>query len=191
MNRWYIVGAAALVIVAIAGLSSPPDYEPLLPDADHVKGAGAIEIVEYSDFQCPACGAAFPHLTAFMEQYGDRARLTYTHFPLTGIHPFAFKAAEAAECAADQGRFWEYHDMLFENQQALAVPDLKATAAQLGLDTGLFTACLDSGAMAARVTADMAAGQAAGVRATPTFFINGIRYEGVQTVDQLRTAAGL
>lgn len=192
MNMWYPIIGVILIIVAAFVLASPkPTYEPLLPATDHVKGSGPIEIVEYSDFQCPACGSEFPHLKEFIDQYGDQAQLTYKHFPLTSIHVFAFKAAEASECAADQDMFWEYHDTLFENQGALADPDLKLYAEQLGLNTELFNACLDSGVMASRVTADFDEGVGRGVGSTPTLFIDGVQHAGVRTVDQLVDITGV
>lgn len=134
-----------------------------------------VTIVEFSDLQCPACGAAYPVTKQILEDYGDRVRLEYKHFPLTSLHAFAFKAAEASECANDQGKFWEYVDIAFSNQKALRTSDLKNYAEQLGLDMDKFENCLDSSAKAKYVTADYNEGIGKGVGGTPTFFINGVK----------------
>jgi protein-disulfide isomerase len=176
---------AIVIVIAVAALFllSKPGYSPL-PYREHAKGTGPVEILEFSDFQCPACGAAYPEAKAFIESNSDKAKVVYRHFPLTQIHPFAFKAAEASECAADQGKFWEYHDKLFENQQALGRAGLAKYAEQLGLDMTKFSSCLDSGVMADRVNADVSDGNKKGVRATPTFFIGGQKFEGALTAEQ-------
>jgi predicted DsbA family dithiol-disulfide isomerase len=132
-----------------------------------------VTIVEFSDFECPFCGALFPTLKALEQTHAKTVRLVYRHFPLTNIHPYAQKAAEASLCAHDQGRFWEMHDSLFGFQQDLTVKSLKLRARELNLDTAAFDACLDSGEQAARVKADMADAAKAGVTGTPTLFVNG------------------
>ncbi len=137
----------------------------------------AVTIVEFSDFQCPACGHAFPTVKRLMEKYQGKVRIVFRDYPLP-IHPQAPKAAEAARCAADQGRFWELHDRMFQNQQKLAVADLKAAAAEIGMDGAAFGSCLDSGRYAAAVQKDVADGRGYGVSATPTFFINGRMING-------------
>ncbi|HKZ49857.1 MAG TPA: DsbA family protein [Candidatus Nanoarchaeia archaeon] len=185
----FVFKALAIVIVIIGVaivaflLFSKPSYSPL-PAAEHVKGNGTIEILEFSDFQCPACGVAYPQAKLFLENSSDKVRFVYKHFPLTQTHPFAFKAAEASECAADQGKFWEYHDMLFENQRSLKEPDLIRYAENIGLDKESFKVCLDSGAMAKRIKADMAEGSRLDVSATPTFFISGKKFEGALTAEK-------
>jgi len=131
-----------------------------------------ITIVEFSDFECPFCSRVLPAIEQALETYGDQVRLVFRQFPLN-IHPHAQKAAEASLCAADQGKFWEMHDALFANQRELGVDQLKATAVRLGIDAGVFDACLDGGQHAGRIAADMADGQAAGVTGTPAMFING------------------
>lgn len=120
-----------------------------------------------------------PTIKQILEKYPDDVRLVYKHFPLP-IHANSRKAAEAAECAADQGNFWEYHDKLFENQETLYVPMLKDYAKQTGLNTTQFNACLDSGAMSNRVEQDKKEGESLGVRGTPTFFVNGKLISGAQ-----------
>ena len=131
-----------------------------------------VTMVTFSDFQCPACARSYPTVKRIMDQYKGKIRLVFKDFPLS-IHPLAPKAAEAAACANDQGKFWEMHDAMFENQQKLAVADLKLAASVLGLDTAKFGTCLDSGAKTADWQADMEAGRKYGVMSTPSFFING------------------
>ncbi len=135
--------------------------------------AGApVVIVEFSDFECPFCGRVNPSIEEAISTYGDQLRVVFRQFPLN-IHPRAQKAAEAALCANDQDKFWQMHDALFVDQRKLEVADLKAKASALGLDQAKFDECLDGGKQAARVAADLADGQAAGVTGTPALFING------------------
>jgi len=144
-----------------------------------------IEIVEFSDFQCPFCLRAHPTVTQVLNTYGDRVHFVYRHYPLPG-HPGARPAAEASSCAAEQGRFWQYHDRLFANQTKLSDADLKQAATELGLDIAQFNACVDSHKYGAMVDADLAAGQEAGVDGTPAFFINGRLISGAQPFDQFK-----
>ncbi|HUL79389.1 MAG TPA: thioredoxin domain-containing protein [Vicinamibacteria bacterium] len=141
-----------------------------------------VTIVEFSDFQCPFCARARPTVARVREAYGDRVRWVFRHFPLD-FHAQAQKAGEAAACAADQGRFWEMHDLLWANGGKLQVADLKAHAATLGLDVAAFDKCLDSGQEAAVVERDAAAGQSFGVSGTPAFFVNGRPLTGAQPFD--------
>lgn len=142
-----------------------------------------VAVVEYSDFQCPFCTRAFPTVKQVLKDYNGKIKFYYKHFPLS-FHQNAQKAAEAYECALDQGKQWEYHDKLFENSQAdgsgLNAADLKKYASELGLDTAKFNDCLDSGRMAGKVSADTAEGAQNGVSGTPTFFINGEAIVGAQ-----------
>jgi len=131
-----------------------------------------VTIVEFSDFQCPYCSRVLPSIDEALATYPTQVRLVYRQFPLN-IHPNAQKAAEASLCAQEQGKFWEMHDAMFANQQQLAVDQLKAKAAELGLDAEKFNQCLDSGKYAPKIREDMTAGAAAGVNGTPALFVNG------------------
>ncbi len=160
-----------------------------LPAGEHVRGPAdaAITIVEFSDFECGFCAKAFRDLRDLEQRHRGIVRVAFHHFPLdpdcntqvtTRVHRFACHAAVAAECAAQFGKFWEYHDQLFQNQERLTPDDLVATAVDLGIDRAAFTACLDDPAARRRVVADAAAGARLGVKSTPTLFINRRAVEG-------------
>jgi protein-disulfide isomerase len=138
-----------------------------------------VQIIEFSDFECPFCLRAYPTVVEILSTYGDSVRLVYRHFPLPN-HPNARPAAEASSCAADQGKFWEFHDRLFSGPGRLSAADLRRHAAELGLDTAAFTSCIASGKHRATVEADLEAGETAGVSGTPAFFINGRPVSGAQ-----------
>jgi len=138
-----------------------------------------VTIVEFSDFQCPYCKQSQAVLREVMKVYEGKVRLVFRDFPLS-THRFARKAAEAARCASEQGKFWPYHDKLFENQPRLDIPDLKRYARELNLDQTAFEACLEGGKYRDEVTKDLRDGIRAGVSATPTFFINGRPLTGAQ-----------
>lgn len=147
----------------------------------------AVIIEEFADFECPFCGRhAAETLPQIREAYGDRVRYIYRDYPLTNMHQFAQKAAEAAQCSHEQGQFWEYHDLLFEHQGALAVPDLKRYAQDVGMDAGVFNDCLDSGKNAQEVLLDLQDGQQAGVTGTPAFLINDLLLSGAQPFEQFQ-----
>jgi len=135
--------------------------------------AAAVTIVQFGDFECSRCRDMDATLKTFGENYPDQVRLVFRQLPLNSVHPHAQKAAEASLCALEQERFWEYHDLLFGNQEALGIDALKARAAVLGLDTERFDACLDSGEMAEAVDRDIQAAIDAGAYSTPTLYING------------------
>jgi protein-disulfide isomerase len=158
--------------VAATGPSRGPENAP-------------ITMVEFSDFQCPFCTRAVGTVEQVMQAYPDKIRLVFRQFPLE-MHKEAPKAAEAALCANEQGKFWEYHDTLFQNQQALQVEDLRKYATNLKLDEKKFGECLASGKMAATVKADMEAGAKVGVSGTPAFFINGVMLSGAQPFEEFK-----
>jgi protein-disulfide isomerase len=142
-----------------------------------------VTVVEFSDFQCPYCGREARTLKDVLEKYKGRVRLVFQDFPLS-IHKDAPKAAEAAACAGDQGKFWEMHDQLFQNQDKLTVPDLKRHATSLGLDAQSFSTCLDSSRHAADWKRTMALGQGYGVSGTPAFFVNGVPVFGAVPIQE-------
>jgi protein-disulfide isomerase len=147
---------------------------PLSP-IDHVAGPShaPVTVVEYGDFECPNCKQAQPALKLLLERFAGRVQVAFRHFPLEDVHPHALRAAEAAECAGGQGKFWEMYDLLFANQQHLALEHLGRYAAQLGLDMARYTAEMDDRVYLQRVREELQGGMASGVRATPTFFVNG------------------
>ena len=144
-----------------------------------------ITIVEFSDFQCPYCRQAQSTVKRLMEEYEGKIKLVFRDFPLRNIHPLAQKAAEAAQCAAEQQKFWPYHDKLFTSTN-LQMEELKKFAQELELNLEQFTTCLDSGKSAAGIDTDMQAGQQAGVNATPTFFVNGSPLSGAASYERFK-----
>jgi protein-disulfide isomerase len=162
---------------------------PVGPD-DHAQGRedAQVTLVEYGDYQCPYCASAYVVVRQLQDQFGPALRFVFRNFPLTQVHPQAELAAEAAEAAGAQGRFWEMHDALYENQPALS-PELVETAAQeLGLDMERFENDVESGAFRARVNHDFMGGVRSGVNGTPTFFVNGERYDGKADLASLGAA---
>jgi protein-disulfide isomerase len=147
---------------------------------DHLRGPAQAQVVlvEYGDFQCPYCARAHKALTALQRQHGARLALVYRHLPLSDLHPLAQTAAEAAEAAGAQGKFWEMHDALFDNQDMLDEEALPAIPASLGLDAARLRKELDSGIHRERVQAHAQSAREHGASGTPTFFINGERYHG-------------
>ncbi len=155
-------------------------YERLVRPDSHITGSSnpVLTVVEFGDFQCPACVMAQPTNEEILHRYGDRVRFVFRHYPLPAIHVYAQKASEAAECAATQGKFWDANHRFYAAEGDLGVPQLKQYAAELGLDMNRFNACLDSGSTAPRIAEDVEDGRALGVTATPTFFINGQKFVG-------------
>lgn len=151
-----------------------------------------VVVVEFSDFQCPYCSEAEPVVEQILKDYGDKIFFQYRDFPLTDLHPQALLAAEAAECAHEQGKFWEMHDKIFADQSNINEAVLKTYAVQLGLNSVQFGNCLTTEKYRSEIEQDLEEGYAAGVRATPTFFINGARIEGaipLNTFEKIITAA--
>lgn len=147
---------------------------------DHVYGPAQapVTLIEYGDYQCPACGRAFVQLQRILPQVEGQVRFAFRHFPLFTVHLYAEQAAETAEAAAAQDRFWPMHERLFTHQSALAMPDLLDRAEELGLDVSRVDAEVRRRAYAERIRDDMNGGLRSGVRATPTFYINGLEYVG-------------
>ncbi|SPE59949.1 DSBA oxidoreductase [Verrucomicrobia bacterium] len=154
---------------------------------DHTQGPAdaTLTLLEYGDFECPVCGMAYPVIKTLQHNLRHRLRFVFRHFPLTNVHPHAEHAAEAAEAAGARGAFWKMHDLLFENQDDLEDEDLLEYAAALGLDTAVMLAEIEAGAYARRIREDFMSGVRSGVNGTPTFFINGMRYDGSFDVDSL------
>jgi protein-disulfide isomerase len=160
---------------------------PVQSGRDHIRGilSAPITLLEYGDFECPHCGAAWPVVEEVRRRMGEQLRFVYRHFPLVAIHPHAEHAAEAAEAAGTQGQFWPMHDLLFAHQDALADADLLAYAAELFLNTSRFARDLASSRYASRVQEDLVSGMRSGVQGTPTFFINGERHAGGYDLESL------
>lgn len=203
LKRFALWGGAPLVLAlgawgVIALVPEPPEtYEdsslPVLTEQDHIKGAAAGEVVlvEYGDFQCPACRSYLPMLNQLQEDFGGRVTFVYRHYPLRSIHPQAQAAARASEAAALQGKFWAMHDMLFENQSEWAgkrnAQEMFAEyAAALELDRETFQADLESDAVKDKVQQDFSGGNVAGVPGTPTFFLNGTRISNPQNYNAFK-----
>ncbi len=154
--------------------------KPPVSDRDHAQGPAdaKLTLVEYGDYECPHCGRAYPIVKVVQKRLGSRLRFVFRNFPLNNAHPHAQAAAEAAEAAGAQGKFWEMHDAIFENQGALENDDLRRYAEDLGLDVDRFASELDREVYGDRVRGDFRSGVRSGVNGTPTFFINGARFDG-------------
>lgn len=157
---------------------------------DHVKGKkdGSVTLVEYGDFECSNCGEAYPIIKEIQKIEADVLRVVYRNFPLSEIHPHAFKAACAAEAASQQGKFWEMHDLLFENQENLEDQDLITYAKKLNLNIEQFKMDLASKEIEKHVKDDFMSGVQSGVNGTPTLYINGMRFDEPCELDILRKA---
>jgi protein-disulfide isomerase len=164
--------------------------QPVSDDRDHIQGPAdaPVTFVEYGDYECPYCGAAYPIIKEVQSRMGDRLRFVFRNFPISTSHPHAEQAAEAAEAAASQGKFWEMHDLLYENQEHLDDADLHRYADQLGLDVGVFDEELAEHVHAERVREDFMSGVRSGVNGTPTFYVNGARHDGGYQLDELLAA---
>jgi protein-disulfide isomerase len=147
---------------------------------DHAQGpeSAPVTVVEYGDYECPHCGHAYPIVKQVQKHFGKRLRFVFRNFPLSEIHPHAEDAAEAAEFAGAQGKFWEMHDLLFENQERLDEALYLALAQELELPAGTLRKALEVGTYRTRVRAEFTGGVRSGVNGTPTFFVNGHRHDG-------------
>ncbi len=191
-RQWIGIGALALIILAAAfwnfsrPKAQPLDETRLASNPTIGSDSAKVVITEYADFGCPACRAW--HNAGILEQvlasYGDQVQFVWKDFPvITAQSP---KAAEAGQCALDQGKFWEYHDVLFENASALNVNDLKRYAAQLGLDIAQFNQCLDSGQNRAKVEQNLDEARSLGLPGTPSFLVNGKKLVGPPSFETLK-----
>jgi protein-disulfide isomerase len=163
---------------------------PVSEGRDHIQGApeAPVTLVEYGDYQCPYCGAAYPIVKQVQQEMGSDLRFVFRNFPIATAHPHAENAAEAAEAAAGQGKFWEMHDLLYEHQKRLGDEDLRSYAASLGLELARFDGDLAQHVYAPRVHQDFMSGVRSGVNGTPTFYINGIRYDDPYDAETLLAA---
>ena len=160
------------------------------PNRDHIQGPidAPIVLLEYGDYECPYCGEAYPIVKAIQKRLGNRLCFAFRNFPLSNAHPHAQHAAEAAEGAGARNRFWEMHDLLYENQDALDDEDLAEYASTIGLNAERLMKEVRAGAYAARVRQDFQIGARQGVNGTPSFFINGVRYDGSYDIGDLLAA---
>ncbi len=175
--------------IGINEKTSPPTLATPITRHDHMRGPinAPMKLVEYGDYECPYCGGAFVVVKALERTLENRLCFVYRHFPLTHLHPHAEHAAEAAEAAGAQGHFWEMHDILFENQAALEDEDLARYAGILGLDVPRFIHEVRAETYIQRVRENVKSGHESQVPGTPSFFINGLRYDGPDDFDTLLT----
>lgn len=213
-NPWFYVSVIAVIVIIVMGYNlmrpsgigstgnvikeretqqqapTQPTIIEVSEDDDSVLGDpdAPVTIIEFSDYECPFCSRFYLNtLPQLKSEYIDtgKVKLIYRDFPLS-FHPDAQKAAEAAECAGEQDKYYEMHDKIFENQQAITITDLKKYAKEIGLNTNEFDECLDSGEMASEVQKDFQEGQQAGVQGTPTFFINDKPLVGAQPFEAFK-----
>lgn len=175
MKRTLTLAAISLTLVActdVSGLSEKSSRGP------RGNPSAAVTVTEYGDLQCPACQVAHEQINApLLEKYGTQVAFAFKHFPLRSLHRYALEASMASECAADQGKFWEFVDMVYREQKKLDLDQLSVWAKDLGLDTNLFNRCMKSKIKRSTVLADYEEGQGLGVSGTPTYFVNGTRVE--------------
>ncbi len=154
---------------------------PVTPERDHIEGPAnaALTLVEYGDYQCPYCGAAYPEVKKVQKELGSELRFVFRNFPLTNMHEHAMNAAETAEAASAQGKFWPMHDFLYEHQATLGDPGVTlGYAKKLGLDTQRFEREIAQHMYQKRIKDDFMSGVRSGVNGTPTFYVNGVRHDG-------------
>lgn len=171
-------------------MSESAALTPPVSARDHAEGPAnaPMTLVEYGDYQCPYCGAAYPVVKRLQKALGKRLRFVFRNFPLTQAHPYAMVAAEAAEAAALQRKFWEMHDLIYENQDDLEPDILPVWAERVGLNLEEFGTAIREGEVTKRIKDDRMSGIRSGVNGTPCFFINGARYDGTADDDPLRAA---
>lgn len=166
------------------------DLTVKVTNEDHAQGTknAPVTLVEYGDYECPVCGAAYPIVKDIQKKMGDKLRFVFRNFPFAQMHPHAVGAAKAAESANAQGKFWEMHDRLYENQGNLTEKDLLNYSENLGLDKNQLAADLHNDTYDERIQTDLMSGAESGVNGTPTFFINGARFDGDWQNGELLTA---
>jgi len=171
-----------------------PSFELTVPVSavDHILGPehAPVTIVEYGDFECPSCKQAVGAVKVLLAQFDQKVKFVFRHFPQEGVHPHALLAAEVAECAGAQGKFWPMHAMLFEHQDHLKAPQLKGYAETLGLDMARYAGEMDDHIYLQRVREHQASGSASGVRSTPTFYVNGKLHDVSYGLHSLSEAVG-
>ncbi len=187
-RRAYVASLRQAAKVTVFLQEPEPVRIPVSSGEAFVKGPkeAPVTIIEFSDFQCPFCRTVVPTVKELIRQYPTTLRWAFRDFPIASLHPKAPKAAEAARCAGEQGKFWEYHDLLFDSQTQATVEDFKQFADQLKLDPKNFEQCLDSGKQQAAVQSDVEEGARLGITGTPTFFINGRMLVGAQSLESFR-----
>ncbi|MBU1202658.1 DsbA family protein [Patescibacteria group bacterium] len=180
-----------LIIIQIAKPNN--EGSTILTDQEWIKGneSASVSLIEYSDFQCPACGVYYSHVKSLAEEFGDRIKIIYRHYPLEQIHPYANLSAQAAEAAGQQGQFWQMHDLLFENQSTWSNSQQPEQifvdyANQLGLDIEKFKNDMDSREIKNAIRDDEISGNQALVEGTPTFFLNGQKIANPLSYDKFR-----
>lgn len=171
-------------------MSESSTLVPSVSARDHAQGIAdaPVTLVEYGDYQCPYCGVAYPEVKRVQKHLGRKLRFVFRNFPLTQAHPYAMVAAEAAEAAALQRKFWEMHDFIYEHQDDLEADALLTWAKQIGLDVQEFGSAIRQGDITKRIKEDRMSGIRSGVNGTPCFFINGARYDGAADYDSLLEA---
>ena len=183
------IGPSAIMEPMLLDLTQPR-LASEVTEQDHALGPATapITLLEFGDYECPDCGNAYPVIKRLIAEMGPRLRFVFRNFPLSNVHPHASVAAQAAEAAAAQGKFWEMHDLLYEHQRELADIEMAKFALRIGLEIYRFEADLASERFSRRVTSDYESGVKSGVTGTPTFFINEVRYVGEKDYDSLRAA---
>jgi len=171
-------------------MNASATLSPPVSGGDHAQGPAnaLVTLVEYGDYQCPYCGAAYPVVKGLQKALGKKLRFVFRNFPLTQAHPYAMVAAEAAEAAALQGKFWEMHDFIYENQEDLEPDVLPLWAEKVGLELEEFGTAIKEGEITKRIKEDRMSGIRSGVNGTPCFFINGARYDGTADYDPMQAA---
>ncbi len=194
--KLYLKGGTPSVVTTGSGAQAAPQQpagviDPIT-DTDHIRGDknAKVSIIEYSDFECPFCKQFHPIVKSMIDEYKGKVSWVYRQFPLDSIHPNARKEAEASECAAEQGKFWEFTDKIFErtksNGYGFALDDLPKLAKELGLDTNKFNQCFTSSKYASHVEEQLQSGIKAGVKGTPGSFINGLEIPGAVPAQELK-----